>query len=151
MVKAVRAQEKGIGRAMKASKEALAGVQAAVAQRMQIDAAAWRQEQDRKVALLVGLMQQSKIPGVTADAAPDPTGLPFSRVRLQIDTAAAGIDATRLTQVLRQGKPSIWTMDHEAVNGVVWLELIALRDDEIHAIHIALNDTIAKRGGRSHA
>lgn len=132
LVAAVRAQEKGIGRAMKASKEAIAGVLAALAERAALDPAAWAAEQDGKVARF--LAGAAALPGMIAEAEPDPTGLPFARARLRMEPARAAA----LVQALRTRDPSIWTIDQDAAAGVVVFELVPLRDDEIDAILRAL-------------
>ena len=83
LVGACRAHERGIGRAMKATKESIVGVLAALEEREQLDVAAWSVEQDRKVRWFVE--QANAIAGLTVTAQPDPTGLPFSRVCLHVE------------------------------------------------------------------
>ena len=78
-VAAVRAQDKGIGRAMKAGKEAIAGVMAALEYRERLDLAEWERNQEAKVRLLLRLLQQA---GARAWAEPDPTGNAFARVEV---------------------------------------------------------------------
>lgn len=128
LVAALRAQEKGIGRAMKASKEAIAGVLAAIEEREALDPVAWRAGQERKLARF--LEGATALPGMVAEAEPDPTGLPFARARLRMAPARA----VSLAQALRAGDPSIWTIDQGAASGDVVFELVPLRDDEIDAI-----------------
>jgi uncharacterized pyridoxal phosphate-dependent enzyme len=128
LVAAVRAQEKGIGRAMKASKEAIAGVLAAIAERETVDPAAWTAEQDCKLARF--LASAKSLPDIVADAEPDPTGLPFARARLRMEPTRA----LALAKALRAGKPSIWVIDQAAEAGDVVFELVPLDDDEIDAI-----------------
>lgn len=128
LVAAVRAQEKGIGRAMKASKEAIAGVLAAIEEREALDPAAWMTEQERKLARF--LEGATSLPGMCAETEPDPTGLPFARARLRMEPARA----VALAQALRSGDPSIWSIDQGAASGDVVFELVPLQDDEIDAI-----------------
>ena len=132
LVRSCRAQERGIGRGMKATKEALVGVLAAVDERAALDLPAWQAEQDRKVAWF--LAQASGIPGIAMSAAPDSSGLPFSRVRLQIGPTHRLATAAALSAALREGAPSIWVMDHAACDGSLLLELVSLRDDEMGEI-----------------
>jgi uncharacterized pyridoxal phosphate-dependent enzyme len=125
-----RAQEKGIGRAMKPSKEALVGVLAALAEREQLDLTAWRDEQARKVESFIE--RARRIPRLEAQAVPDPAGMPFSRVRLSVHGGAP--HATELVRHLKEGRPSIRVMEHELAQGHLLLELVPLREEEYACI-----------------
>ena len=131
-VQACRAQDGGIGRAMKATKEAVVGVLAALQERRQLDLAQWSATQQRKLA---GFIERAaRLPGVEVGAVPDPTGLPFARACLSLRPGGATCDAMALARQLRAGTPSIWLMDHEAASGRLFLELVPLADDEIDLI-----------------
>ncbi|GHJ37539.1 aminotransferase class V-fold PLP-dependent enzyme [Streptomyces sp. TS71-3] len=132
LVAAVRAQERGIGRAMKASKEAVVGVLAALEARHELDIAAWGRGQADKVERFVERV--GALPGIEAGATADPTGLPFPRARISVDPAAAGMDAAALAVALRVGSPSVWVMTDEQEAGVLVLELVPLADPELDAI-----------------
>jgi L-seryl-tRNA(Ser) seleniumtransferase len=132
LVAAVRAQERGIGRAMKASKEAICGLLTAIEEREDIELTAWQALQDNKVARFVA--GAAALPGISAQAIADPTGLPFSRARLTIDPQDAGLDATALAQALRAGSPSIWVMKQGPEQGRLNLELVQLEAEEIEVI-----------------
>jgi L-seryl-tRNA(Ser) seleniumtransferase len=129
-VQAVRAQEKGIARAMKPTKEAMCGVLAAIEEREQLDMAAWRQAQDDKVARFV--RRANAIAGLTAQVQADPSGMPFPRAYLR--TGEDGPDARALFDGLRSATPSIWVMEHGVADGELILELVQVRDDEIETI-----------------
>ncbi|MBM3949777.1 MAG: hypothetical protein FJ312_11195 [SAR202 cluster bacterium] len=77
-------------------------------------------------------------------AVADPTGLPLSRVQIELDTQQAGQDAAQLAKALREGAPSVWTLDQQAARGVLQLELVALRDDEIGALVDALARAVSR-------
>jgi L-seryl-tRNA(Ser) seleniumtransferase len=128
LVGAVRAHERGIGRAMKASKEATCGVLAAIGERRALDMAEWRGVQDAKVA---GFVERAN--GL-ARAVPDSAGMPFARVHLRIDPTAAGRDARAVADDLKTGSPSIRVMEHGLDAGEIILELVGLREDEVAAI-----------------
>jgi L-seryl-tRNA(Ser) seleniumtransferase len=132
LVAAVRAHEQGIGRAMKATKEAIVGVLAALEERQALDLAAWRAEQRDKVERFVE--RANALPGVSAAAAPDPAGMPFPRARLAVDPARAGLDAAALARALREGTPSIRVMEHELTAGRLVLELVPLTAEEVDTI-----------------
>ena len=141
LVAAVRAHEKGIGRAMKASKEAICGVLAAIEERETADPAAWQRAQDEKVA---GFVRRAEtIPGIAAALVADPTGAPFSRARLTVDPARAGMDAAALAQALRSGTPPVWVMKQGLDEGQVNLELVPLDAGEVETILARLAEILA--------
>ncbi|NEB76785.1 aminotransferase class V-fold PLP-dependent enzyme [Streptomyces sp. SID14478] len=140
-VQAVRAQEKGIGRAMKASKEAVLGVLAALHVRQETDLGAWRRAQEDKVERFVE--RAGALRGVRAAPAPDPTGLPFPRVSLHVTATGTGPDATALAHALRAGSPAIWVMDHRQGDGELLLELVPLTDPEIDTVLDRLAELLA--------
>jgi uncharacterized pyridoxal phosphate-dependent enzyme len=132
LVDAVFAQEKGIGRAMKASKESIIGVLSALEERQGLNLAAWKKEQEKKVEYFIEAANQ--INGINASSIMDPTGLPFSRVYLKIDARLAGIDACTLAAKLKTGVLPIWTMDQECKNNHLIFELVQLEKDELNII-----------------
>jgi uncharacterized pyridoxal phosphate-dependent enzyme len=143
MVAAVRAQEKGIGRAMKASKEAIAGALVAIRERSRMDETAWQAEQRRKITGFLTLA--NTIAGVEARAEPDPTGLPFERAHLNIDPAITHMHATELVAALRNGPVPIWVMDYHVGVGEIVLELVQTRQDEIETIAGRLRQLLEPR------
>ncbi len=130
LIRAVYLQNRGIGRAMKAGKEAILGAMAALEFRAQQDMAAWTAEQDRKVRLIHELL--TGIPGLHLSVDPDPNGCPFSRARLTIDPAVCGHTADSLTAALAEGDPTVVTRAHHAVEGYLHLDAIEMTDEEIH-------------------
>ncbi len=133
-VRAFRAQERGIGRAMKPSKEAIVGLLAAIDERRALDTEQWSGLQARKVADFVE--RCAGLRGVQARALADPSGMPFPRAHLRI--GAAAMDATRLAAALADGEPSIRVMTHRLAEGELVLELVPLEPQEIDAIVDAL-------------
>ena len=131
MVAAVRAQEKGIGRAMKASKEAIVGLLAAIAERRSVDPAAWSDEQTRKTAAFV--QRVNSIAGIRAEAIDDPVGMPFPRAHVMVGNGDPA--ATRaMCAALKAGDPSIRVMEHQLDQGVMVLELVPLSRTEIDTL-----------------
>lgn len=131
-VDAVRAQEKGIGRAMKPSKEALVGVLQALEEREAFDREGWQAEQALKVTAFI--REANALPGIEAVAVPDPAGMPFSRARITLTGDRRKLDAVTLARSLRNGEPPVWVMSHRAEAGELTLELVALDEDEIATI-----------------
>ena len=132
LVETCLAHERGIGRAMKATKEAILGVLAALQERRQLDLEAWRAEQSRKVDWFV--QRANRIHGIHATGLPDPAGMPFSRVRLHVDSSSGDWNASVLAKILKAGTPSIWTMEQNINDGVLMLELVPLVEAEMQVI-----------------
>ncbi|MFB7741168.1 MULTISPECIES: aminotransferase class V-fold PLP-dependent enzyme [unclassified Streptomyces] len=143
-VAAVRAQERGIGRAMKASKEAVIGVLAALEARAELDMAQWKQQQADKLADFV--TRAGALRGITAGPVPDPTGLPFERARIEVDPAVSGMDAAALERALYSGSPSIRVMPGRRQGAQeLLLELVPLRPAEIDTIVARLGELLPGR------
>lgn len=132
LVQAVRAQEKGIGRAMKATKEGVLGALAALSERQGLDLSDWRCQQEKKVSDFV--LRTGRLAGVSASAVPDRAGLKFPRAKLQIDPARGGKSAGEVADELRGGNPSVWVMQDDAERGSLVLELVPLDEEEIETI-----------------
>jgi len=143
LVRAVRAHEKGIGRAMKPSKEGICGVLVAIEERDSLDLAAWRQMQEDKVAFFVE--QTNELPGVSAAAVADSAGMPFSRAHLEIDPARSGRDAAALAHALKSKSPSIRVMEHGLGDGRLILELVPLDKAELETVIARLTEALVVR------
>jgi L-seryl-tRNA(Ser) seleniumtransferase len=126
LVQSVRAQEKGIGRVMKPTKEAVIGVLAALEQWQAFDRVKWEADQLAKVVAFAEAV--GKIPGVSARVEPDPTGLQVSRAVLTVP------DAKRLATELEAGSPSIYVMTDRVDANELVLELVPLTSEEISAV-----------------
>ncbi len=129
LVDAVYLQNQGIGRPMKAGKEAIVGAMASLEYRHGQDVAAWTAQQDRKVRLIVDRL--SDVPGLALGIDADPNGCPFSRARLTPDPAATGHSAASLTAALAKGNPTVVARDHHADEGYIHLDAIEMTDEEI--------------------
>jgi len=129
LVDAVYLQNRGIGRGMKAGKEAILGAIAALEYRMQEDIPAWTAEQDRKVELVMSLLEG--IPGLKLTVDADPNGCPFSRARLTPDPEITGHTAASIEASLMEGNPSIVMRAHHKEEGYLNLDAIEMTDAEI--------------------
>lgn len=126
LVQAVRAQEKGIGRVMKPTKEAVIGVLAALEEWQAFDRMKWEADQLAKVDAFAAAA--AAIPGVSTEVVPDPTGLQVSRALLRVP------DARRVATELEAGSPPIYVMTERAGDGELVLELVPLNSAEISTI-----------------
>ncbi|MGW6279820.1 aminotransferase class V-fold PLP-dependent enzyme [Kribbella sp. NPDC055071] len=126
LIQAVRAQDKGIGRGMKATKEAIIGVIAALEEWQAFDRMKWEADELAKV---VGFADAAgKIPEVSAEVVRDPTGLQVSRVLLKVP------DAKRVATELEAGTPPIYVMTDRVADDELVLELVPLGADEIATV-----------------
>ena len=132
LIDAVYLQNRGIGRGMKAGKEAIIGAMAALEFRGRQDVGAWTAEQDRKVELILELL--ADLPGLALGVDADPNGCPFSRARLTLDPAVCGHSAVSLTAALAEGDPTVVARAHHAVEGYLHLDAIELTDEEIRYV-----------------
>ncbi|OED42553.1 hypothetical protein AB833_05955 [Chromatiales bacterium (ex Bugula neritina AB1)] len=132
LVDGVRAQEKGIGRGMKATKECLSGVLEAIRQWDRRDETSWAYSQAEKVSHFN--YRLNHLDGVTSINEPDPTNAPFSRSCLKIDAGKSGLTAVEIVSALRNGSPPIWVMDHRVSEQEIILELIPLDQKEVDIV-----------------
>jgi L-seryl-tRNA(Ser) seleniumtransferase len=122
LVAAVDAQHGGIGRGMKPSKEALAGVIAALQWREGQSPEAWRAAQSRKLDAVLAAARQWP---VTVAVEADPQGNGWSRLWLGVD------DAAGVARRLRDGDPVVAVAPHRTGRGQIGLELTGVGEDEI--------------------
>lgn len=132
LVDALYLQNRGIGRAMKAGKEAILGAIAALEYREKQDLQTWTAEQDKKAHLI--LKRLDDIHGLSLTVDPDPNGCPFSRARLTPDPQITGYSAHTLTAALKAGDPSIITRSHRADEGYLHLDAIEMTLEEIEIV-----------------
>lgn len=129
LVDAVYLQNRGIGRPMKAGKEAVVGALAALDYRSNQDITGWTAEQDQKVNLI--LKRLEGIDGLGLSVDPDPNGCPFSRARLTLDPQVAGHTAASLRDALAEGDPAIIMRAHHADEGYLNLDSNELTNEEV--------------------
>jgi len=132
LVDAVYANEKGIGRSMKATKEGIIGVLAGIEERVNLDLNKWSEEQKEKVSYFVSTI--NKINGLEAISIPDATNLPFSRACVSINENEINMNSCDLAKLLKKDSPQIWTIDKECGDNKLVFELIPLRLDEVDII-----------------
>lgn len=142
MVHRVRLQMKGIGRGMKAGKEAAVGVLAALQQRSELDLEAWRIQQDANVERFAHSLD--KLDGVTVQLDADPTLLPFSRATVTLSKPQ--VDVHVVAHSLRHGSPPIWFFDDRIAEGKLTFELTQLDASEVDIIVQRICSTVSSCG-----
>ena len=129
LIDAIYLQNRGIGRPMKAGKEAIIGAMAALEYRDREDIAAWTAEQDRKVQLILNRL--GDIAGLHLQVDPDPNGCPFSRARISPNPATTKHTAATLRDALADGNPTIVVRAHHTDEGYINIDAIEMTDEEI--------------------
>lgn len=147
LVRAAYAQSRGIGRPMKAGKEAVVGTIAALRRWMALDHAAIRQTVEGSADHVARRL--SGIAGMAASVVPDETGNPFSRVHLLIDSARAGFSAHGLDAELWRRRPRLVLRSLQADRGILQIDVrrldVAGLDDLCDRILAAID--AARRDG----
>jgi uncharacterized pyridoxal phosphate-dependent enzyme len=121
LVRAAHAQSRGVGRPMKAGKEAVVGAIEALRRWMRLDHAEIARGVDRRADELAKRL--SGVPGVVAARVPDETGNPFSRVHLTIDPKGAGFTARSVSDALSRQRPRIIVRSLHAERGVLMIDV----------------------------
>lgn len=140
LIAACRAQYKGIGRPMKVGKENVIGLLTALARYARKEDGG--EEQKRRMERF--LAQLDGIPGLTGSIVQDESGRSIYRAQLRLDPAAAGLDAQRLVRELEAGDPAIYTRNHYANVGIVFIDPRPLLPGQEQTIAERIRDIIAK-------
>jgi len=131
-IDACRAQQWGIARAMKVTKEGALGFLTALERYAGRDRAAeQRRLEEVNTILLEGL---KGLAATCVETAQDEAGRAISRVELKLDESALGFTAFDLITVLRSGDPAIVTRDHKANLGVIAIDPRPISLDEARLI-----------------
>ncbi|MEK4339957.1 MULTISPECIES: DgaE family pyridoxal phosphate-dependent ammonia lyase [Brevibacillus] len=118
LIEACRAQYKGVGRAMKTGKEAIVGLLSALARYSQAagHGGEWR---DRAERLAQELNQLS---GLSASVVKDEAGRDIYRTQVRIDERESGFSAKEVIRLLEKGDPAVFTRNHYANTGVIFID-----------------------------
>lgn len=128
LIKACYMQEMGIGRMMKAGKESVVGVIAAL---QELQRLGWGPEHERHQRLIEGMAERlSPLEGLKVDVV-EPLDSPAPCwLRVEVDEERLPFTAWQLTQRLEQGTPSIRTHDFDVRIGYFHIEPRYLTDEE---------------------
>lgn len=119
MIRAMVLQNRGLGRLMKAGKEAIVGAVAALEAWGQRDHAA---EAAREAAIVdLWLADLADLPGITARRHGDWTGNPITRVRLKLGPEA-GLYAWELASRAMAGNPAVALRDDLSMHNLIFLD-----------------------------
>jgi L-seryl-tRNA(Ser) seleniumtransferase len=132
LIRSIRLQNRGIGRAMKVGKEGIVGTIAALEAWEKRDHTAVRTRENGILALWHRAFAQRV--GVQVSIEPDPTGNPLDRLKLSIDPSLAKITAWDLADLLAAGDPALIVRDHEVEHGFFLLDPCNLHAGQEQAI-----------------
>jgi D-glucosaminate-6-phosphate ammonia-lyase len=116
LVEACVMQYKGVGRAMKVSKEAVAGLLAAIERYEKRDLHAEAQRDKARMEWLVE--QLAGVPGVKARLTRDEAGREIYRASVEI-LPESGKTAAEIVKALEAGDPAIYTRNHQVNLGII--------------------------------
>jgi D-glucosaminate-6-phosphate ammonia-lyase len=116
-IEAVRAQMRGIGRAMKVSKEAVAGLIQALEDFTARDALDTGAQQEVILARLMEIL--SRIPGARTILGRDEVRPAIARAEVHFVGESAYDHASKFVRHLRSWRPPIWTRDHRLSEGII--------------------------------
>ena len=127
MIRAMVLQNRGLGRLMKAGKEAIVGAVAALEAWGTRDHAA---EAARQAAIVEGwIAALSGLPGVRASRHRDWTGNPITRAKLRL-SSEAGIYAWELAERAMAGNPAVALRDDLSMHQLIYLDPCNVMADE---------------------
>jgi L-seryl-tRNA(Ser) seleniumtransferase len=134
MIRAMLLQNRGLGRLMKAGKEAVAGAMAALEVWATRDHAAAAAREAAIVEAWAAALAGE--PGLTLARHKDWTGNPITRLEIAVDPAAAGLNAWDIAERCLQGSPAIALRDDLVMQQRLYLDPCNVTADE--ALHIPI-------------
>jgi uncharacterized pyridoxal phosphate-dependent enzyme len=132
LVNAVSLQETGIGRGMKAGKEALVGAVVALQLRKNMKLPEWAEEQKKKSEYFAKYV--SRLAPLTGEIVADPMGNPFYRVRVTIDPEACDKPASEIADQLTKMDPVLIVFDHNDQDNSLMFEIVQLDEQDIEVM-----------------
>jgi L-seryl-tRNA(Ser) seleniumtransferase len=139
LIRACVVQEKGIARAMKCSKEAVASTIAALEKWSRSPGKAMYADLDGRLQGLADCLRH--LPGLRTQIVPDAVSGLFSRLHLHFDPKAAPVTAQVLAQRLAAHRPSIHLRTSEAELGILQVDLRHVSDEAVDLLVRTLVDS----------
>lgn len=147
MIRAMLLQNRGLGRLMKAGKEAIAGAIAALDAWGRRDHAA---EAAREAGIVAGWARAlAGIPGVALATHPDWTGNPITRLELTLAPEVAGLHAWELAARAMAGNPAVALRDDLVMHERLYLDPCNVTEAEAGIVAARIRDICeaARRSG----
>lgn len=138
LVKWVRMQSKGIGRAMKIGKENVLGLAAAIDLYLEKGVESGEEMKERLAPLV---QQLSTVPGVDVSVAQDPAGREIYRARVKVKNDAPKT-AKEVNEELKKGSPAIYIREHQVNNGILEFDIRAVNQEEMKKISKRMHEIL---------
>jgi len=142
LIRAAYLQRIGIGRLMKAGKEAIAGAIAALEAWEGRDHAAAAAAEEARLALWEAALDGQ--PGLAVSRQRDWTGNPVTRLRLSLAPQAAGVHAWDLGARLAARRPRIMLRDDLMEHEELYLDPTTVSDDEARLVGEAIVEELSR-------
>jgi len=130
LVEAVKLQNGGIGRPMKAGKEAVIGVIAALRAGLGEASEEWRRREGAKIDRI--LERLSRLANAEVTRSPDPNGCPFDRVQVRLRTDR--FTPRSLRDALMSGQPAVCVRVYNPDQDSVFLNATEMTEDEVEVM-----------------
>lgn len=130
LIAACKKQYKGIGRAMKVSKEAMVGLITALERYNPADSGG--AEQKQQMDEVCSRLSQAK--GLTCRVVQDEAGREIYRAEIRVDAAQTGITAAQLDDRLKNGDPAIYLRNYYANQGILSVDPRPLLDGQAETL-----------------
>lgn len=130
LVKWVRMQSYGIGRAMKIGKENILGLATAIEIYLENGSESGIKMKERLMPLIDEL---SEIPEIDVSAVQDSAGRDIYRAKVVVKKESP-LNAKEIIEELKQGKTAIYTREHQANNGIIEFDIRSVDKEEMKKI-----------------
>jgi L-seryl-tRNA(Ser) seleniumtransferase len=131
----------GIGRAMKAGKEAIVGVVAALQRWERGELTIEIKQAVRRADQISSSLRE--VPGLSVEVHEAPTATAGILVQVKVTLLEAGLTAAQICHALRSNSPRVHVRDHEAADlGYFWIDPFQPTDEEAEAIVAKIRDLL---------
>ncbi len=145
LIRACRAQEEGIARAMKIGKESIAGLVEAVERFAATDEATRRARMASRIAALEAAL--AGIPELLLAREADEAGRSIERLSVRV-RVGSGFDVRALVHDLAEGEPRILTRNHHLDEGWILIDPRPLSEDDVPVVASRIREAVAGRTGK---
>lgn len=138
LVKWVRMQRYGIGRAMKIGKENILALTTAVELYLENGSESGIKMKER---LRPFIDELSEIPELDVSVVQDSAGRDIYRAKVVIKKESP-LNAKEIIEELKQGKTAIFTREYQANNGIIEFDIRSVNQEEMHKIAIRMREIL---------
>ncbi|MBF0277268.1 MAG: aminotransferase class V-fold PLP-dependent enzyme [SAR324 cluster bacterium] len=122
----------GIGRSMKVGKESIVGAIAALQRWKTMDHKKLHQLEYARLKTIHSALNE--IRGLVVQENPDPTGNPITRLKVSIDPKISSMSIAKLSEFMKEGKPSVIVRDHHVDIGYFEIDPCNLNEGDAEIV-----------------